>query len=63
LHGKQQDIISISEAIDFLNEYSESKTNAPLMRYEITIKYNTGDKIEASFKTKTDALRFLKNYT
>ncbi len=63
LHGEQQDIISISEAIDFLNEYSESKTNAPLMRYEITIKYNTGDKIEASFKTKTDALRFLKNYT
>lgn len=63
LHGKQQDIPTISDAISFLTEYKEEEPcHHPINHYEIIIRYSTGDKIEASFKTKNKAILFLKNY-
>lgn len=43
---------SINEAVDFQKKYSEIKPILLLSIYEITIKYNTGDRIEANFKDK-----------
>jgi hypothetical protein len=54
LHGQESAKSSVVEAIDFLNDYSENPNNLPLTKYEITIKYNTGDRIDASFKDKKD---------
>ncbi len=62
LHGQESTKDTVIEAIDFLKNYSESNPKAPLIRYEIIIKYNTGDKIEASFKDKKDAINFLETY-
>lgn len=62
LHGRESILQSVNDAINFFNNYSEDKNELPFNKYEISIRYNTGDKIEASFKNKKDALKFLKNY-
>jgi hypothetical protein len=62
LHGQENVCTNISEAIIFLTKYSEEKPKLPLSKYEIIIKYNTGDRIEASFKNKKDCVEFLETY-
>jgi len=62
LHGEECALKTVSDAIQFLNDYSEVKPKQSLVKYEIIIKYNTGDKIEASFKDKKDAIKFLEAY-
>ncbi len=62
LHGQESSLQTVTEAILFLKEYSENKPNQSLFKYEIIIRYNTGDKIEASFKDKKDAIKFLETY-
>ncbi len=63
LYGKESNVSNISEAIDFVNKYSEEDNqHQPLIRYEIIIKYSNGDKIDASFKDKKDAIKFLEIY-
>lgn len=62
LHGQESVSGSVIEAINFLKKYSEDKPKSTLVRYEIIIRYNTGDKIEASFKDKKDSIKFLENY-
>jgi hypothetical protein len=62
LHGQESTASTVTEAIDFLKKYSEDKLKLPLDKYEIIIKYNTGDRIEASFKDKSDTINFLETY-
>jgi len=62
LHGQESIVNSINEAMNFLKNYSEDIKTFPLIRFEIIILYNTGDKIEATFKNKVDALDFLQTY-
>ncbi len=62
LHGQENISNNVTEAIDFLKKYSEYKPKLPLNKYEIIIKYNTGDRIEASFKDKKDSINFLESY-
>ncbi|MDR1866301.1 MAG: hypothetical protein LBR08_12110, partial [Bacteroidales bacterium] len=62
LHGQETVSNSVTEAIDFLKKYPEDKPKLPLSKYEIIIKYNTGDRIEASFKDRKDSIKFLETY-
>jgi hypothetical protein len=62
LHGHESSVTSINDAIDFIKKYSEDKPKQPIKKYEIIIKYNNTDKIEASFKDKKDAIIFLETY-
>jgi hypothetical protein len=62
LHGNESVASSVTDAIDFLNNYSEDKPKLPLSKYEIIIKYNTSDRIEASFRDKKDTIKFLQSY-
>lgn len=62
LYGQESNSNTITEAIDFLKNYSETRANLSLSKYEIIIKYNTGDRIEASFKDKKDTIKFLERY-
>lgn len=62
LYGQESAVNTITEAIDFLKEHLESIPRLPLVKYEVVIKYNTGDKINANFKDKKDAINFLENY-
>jgi hypothetical protein len=62
LHGEEQEINNIQDAIYYLSAYGETKSTMSLYKIEIIIKYNNGDKIEASFRDKNTALSFLKTY-
>lgn len=62
LYGQESIASSVIEAIDFLKTYSEDKAKLPMTKYEIIIKYNTGDRIEATFKDKKDTIKFLETY-
>ncbi|MBX7141264.1 MAG: hypothetical protein K1X63_09315 [Chitinophagales bacterium] len=62
LHGQESISTSVTDAIKFLVNYSEDKPKLPLAKYEIIIRYNTGDRIEASFKDKKDTIKFLESY-
>lgn len=62
LHGQESSLGTITEAIFFLENYIENNLQHLLVKYEIIIRYNTGDKIEASFKEKKDAMNFLGTY-
>jgi hypothetical protein len=62
LHGQESIANNVIDAIDFLKRYSEANSKIPLNKYEIIIKYNTGDRIEASFKDKKDGINFLETY-
>jgi hypothetical protein len=62
LHGTEQQIEDIQDAINYLSAYAQRLSTGDLYKIEITIKYNNGDKIEASFRDKNMALGFLKTY-
>lgn len=62
LHGLAFNVQQIAEAIDFVKSYTEDKSSMPLDKFEITIRYNTGDRIDASFKDKINTIHFLENY-
>lgn len=62
LHGQESTASTVTEAIDFLKKYSEDKPKLPLVKYEVIIKYNTGDRIDASFRDKSDTIKFLESY-
>lgn len=63
LHGQQQNISTIVDAISFLTDYEEKNSCPhPIDHYEIVIRYSTGDNINANFKVKNDAILFLRNY-
>jgi len=64
LHGNSQELNSIKKAIEFVESYSKSiNKNLPLVKYEITIKYNSGDKVEGTFSAKEEVLEFLSSYS
>jgi len=62
LHGKESIVTNVTAAIDFIKQYQEDKPKQPIVKYEIIIKYNTTDKIEASFIDKKEAIKFLETY-
>jgi len=61
LHGHKQNFDEASDAIKFITDYNENIGDGPFVRYEIIIKYSNSDKIDATFTTKTEAIKFL-NY-
>jgi hypothetical protein len=62
LHGRETECSSVGEAIAFLASYEFAHVRAGVYKYEIQIRYNTGDKITAEFAEKDAALEFLKRY-
>jgi len=62
LYGKSKITENIQLAIQFLQGHKEDNSESKFVRFEIIVKYNNGDKIEANFKDKIDAIGFLENY-
>jgi hypothetical protein len=62
LFGEQYEISNVVDALTFLKEYEESRAKPVLAKYEIIIRYNTGDKIDGSFQNKIDATKFLTSF-
>ena len=62
LHGVPRDLLTIDEAITFVQNYIEGAEIEPLTRYEIQVRYNNGDLIEGTFLDKTSVIKFLRTY-
>lgn len=62
LHGQTVEVTTIDDAVKFIQDYDASGGGGPVERYEILIRYNNGDKIEASFKDKESAIKHLRSY-
>lgn len=62
LHGQETIVNTLFEAMECLNRYNEDASTLPIHKYEITVKYNTGDRIDASFKDKEDSKKFLSHF-
>ncbi len=62
LHGAARDCITVTEAISFVGSYDETSAHGPLMKYEFIIRYDNGDKIEASFEDRATTIEFLQAY-
>lgn len=62
LHGVSFDLTSVVEAIDFVENYSATGINTPVLKFEVEIRYGNGDKIQATISEKQDLLAFLHTY-
>jgi len=61
IHGAPQICESIKTAVNFIIRYSE-KTVAPILRYEIIVKYNNGEEYTMRCSNKRKAIQFLNQY-
>lgn len=60
LHGVSHEVVSVSEAVSYIESYDKGMLTQPLCRYEIQVRYNNGDTIVGSFNSRNDAIQFLK---
>jgi hypothetical protein len=63
LHGISVEATTVEAAIQSIEGYDEATPTArPIARYEIQIRYNNGDSINAVYANKEDAIRFLQSF-
>lgn len=63
LHGQPQQIHRIEQAIEYIYNYQETQPSiAPVLKYEINIRYNNGDVIHAILQSKHEAIKFLRTF-
>lgn len=62
IHGATQCLSSISDAVKYILDYNESSL-APILRYEIVIRYSNGDEYSMKCSDKNKAISFLNQYT
>jgi hypothetical protein len=62
LHGEAKDCGTVEDAIHFVATYDEAAAHGPLVKYEVQIRYNNGDKIDAELQDKATTLDFLNAY-
>lgn len=61
LHGRKTEFNNIADTIDFIQNYNEaSNQDAEFSKYEVIVSYSNGDKIDASFTERQEAVKFLK---
>jgi hypothetical protein len=59
LHGSPVECLTIQEAIAKVESYGEADPHGPLVKYEVLVRYDNGDKIEAAFHDKAATISFL----
>ena len=62
LHGKTVELRTVDDAVKFIQDYGDKCGGGPVERYEILIRYNNGDRIEAIFRDKASAIKYLRTY-
>ncbi len=62
LHGEEAIADSVKGAIQFIKHHSSTKPNLPFVKYEVIIRYNTGEKIEGTFNDKISCIKFLEAF-
>ena len=59
LHGIGKECLSVAEAIAFVEKYDEHAASGPLLKYEVIIRYDNGDKVDAQFTDRASTIEFL----
>ncbi len=62
LHGAARDWVSVNDAIAFVQNYNEAAPTGPLVKYEVIVRYDNGDKIEGQFQDRAATIEFLAAY-
>lgn len=62
LHGSVTECISVDEAINLIKTHDPSRSAGPLVRFEVIIRYDNGDRITADFASPADAVAFLESF-
>lgn len=62
LHGQKHEVFEPEEAIEYIQNYKNDNDLLEFIKFEIFIRYNNGDKIEAFFEDKKNAISFLNNF-
>jgi hypothetical protein len=62
LHGSAKDCVNVTEAITYVENYDEAAPTGPLVKYEVIIRYDNGDKIEGQFQDRATTVEFLSAY-
>jgi hypothetical protein len=62
LHGSAHDCVSVADAISFVTTYDEAAATGPLVKYEIQIRYDNGDKVDGEFQDRATSIEFLEAY-
>jgi hypothetical protein len=62
LFGNLHMFHSVIRAVDAINLHDEIKISGSFSKYEISVRFSNGDKIDGSFKKKSDAIAFLKGF-
>jgi hypothetical protein len=62
LHGTTFEWKEVEEAIAFIESYDEDGGPKPIVKYEVEIRYNNGDRIDGQFADKEGAIQFLRAY-
>jgi len=58
--GTAHEFPSVSEAVAFVETYAPVATASALVRYEITVRFVNGDRVEGAFADRTEAVGFLR---
>jgi hypothetical protein len=56
------DCVDVTEAIALVEGYDETAPTGPLVKYEVIIRYDNGDKIEGQFGDRASTIEFLSAY-
>jgi hypothetical protein len=62
LHGAAAELASAEDAVAFIEAYRERQAARPVVKYEIEVRYDNGDRIEAHFGDKHSAIEFLRGF-
>ncbi|EET62304.1 hypothetical protein BRYFOR_05968 [Marvinbryantia formatexigens DSM 14469] len=61
VHGITRILESVDDAVKFIADYDEASM-APVLRYEISVRYSSGDEYMMKCTNKTKAIQFLNQY-
>lgn len=61
-HGLAVPFNTVEDACNYINGYDEQNTTAPVLYYEIIIRFNTQEEYSCKCKEKAKAIEFLNNY-
>jgi len=62
LHGKRYETTSIDEAVALLEHYDEALAPAGFERYEVHVRFSSGNEIVGKFNAKPSAIEFLHSH-
>ncbi len=62
LHSTAIECGSVMEAIEKIGSYAAPSATPELVRFEVSIRYTSGDRIDAEFGSAADAMSFLRTF-